>query len=437
MRAGLALVAAGTALTLWPTAPGNTASAHTDQPPAITASTEFVDEAAITTIRMGSRTVWITSPLGPVAVGGTFSVGVVMDAPPRAAIAERAPTRMAGPADDAGQGRLADAPAPVVAITMDGVTKLPMALDGGVDQYLRSIATLQVPAGAPGVLGAQLRGLDGRPIFETPLPRLGSRAWAPDAAAIQLPSLGQRGSHIEVVGPFDGDATTTDVRIGDHRAFVLAETPTRSWFYSPADAIGRLPIRIRDGQASASGEYRSLAIELTAPKTSLLRGERTTLSVDVRGLEGLTEDAPLFLFKAGAIAMQDGDVQLLRIRPRDVSAGRFGLTRALRGTAVGNFGVVGIVWDPRRPVRFARLEEGADVNGFRPRKTRGGTELTFDSVLDPYTGAKASGERPVEVRCSLTELPFVDKLLFRNGGARMETRCLVVLVTPRIVFTAD
>lgn len=65
---------------------------------------------------------------------------------------------------------------------------------------------------------------------------------APTPYDYQCPLVGQAGRSVEIKGPFDGDFATTDFRIGSKKANVMAESPRKLVFESPADVIGSVEV---------------------------------------------------------------------------------------------------------------------------------------------------------------------------------------------------
>jgi hypothetical protein len=67
-----------------------------------------------------------------------------------------------------------------------------------------------------------------------------------------------------------------------------------------------------------------------------MKGESTTLKIEVSGLQGITEPVPLHLVKGGVVTMQGGDVQSMTIKPAEVqSNGTFTTTRTITGVQAG------------------------------------------------------------------------------------------------------
>ncbi|HKQ32622.1 MAG TPA: SPOR domain-containing protein [Thermodesulfobacteriota bacterium] len=58
----------------------------------------------------------------------------------------------------------------------------------------------------------------------------------------QCPLIGQAGRTVEIKGPFDGDFATTDFKIGNKKANVIAESPRKLVFESPADVVGSVEV---------------------------------------------------------------------------------------------------------------------------------------------------------------------------------------------------
>ena len=151
-----------------------------------------------------------------------------------------------------------------------------------------------------------------------------------------LPKIAQQGRPVEIHGPFDGSFENTKVNVGGEEVPLLAESPRKAVFKSPSNTTGPAEIVVREGKTETKGEYRNVGVNLSAPKTSLLKGESTTLKIEVSGLQGIKEPVPLHLVKGGVVNMQDGDVQTMSIKPAEVqSNGTFTTTRKITGVQAG------------------------------------------------------------------------------------------------------
>ncbi|MFN0140702.1 MAG: hypothetical protein ACKVQW_11530 [Pyrinomonadaceae bacterium] len=161
---------------------------------------------------------------------------------------------------------------------------------------------------------------------------------------LSLPQLGQTGRPVEIFGPFDGNAANTTCSIAGQSIPIIAESPRQAVVISPTAVTGPTQIRVTEGGNDRTGTYRNVGVNLSSPKTSLVRGEKTTVSVQVSGLEGIKSNVPLKLVTTGSANMSGGNTQTIDIRPMDVgSAGNFIRNFDLTGAKTGGFTVTGTV----------------------------------------------------------------------------------------------
>jgi len=181
----------------------------------------------------------------------------------------------------------------------------------------------------------------------------------------QIPTLGQQGRLVEITGPFDGNSSNTTLRFGPARSTVhdfekntenvsggfglirpLVESPNKMVFESSTHFTGPVQMMLKEGDAQMLAPYRNVGVRLSAPKTNLLKGEGTTLTVKVEGLQGIKEDMPLHLENASptVVRMAGGDNHTFAIKPSSVQAdGTFTTTRAITGQKAGAFTVTATV----------------------------------------------------------------------------------------------
>lgn len=117
------------------------------------------------------------------------------------------------------------------------------------------------------------------------------RLFSPNPAAFRLPLSTQAGRPIPITGPFDGDASNTSATYGGRPAEILAESPRQAIVRTENLGPGQHDLRVTDQGRTVSGACNCLTLRLSAPKTTLKRGERTTISVKVEGLAGLPDEA--------------------------------------------------------------------------------------------------------------------------------------------------
>ncbi|MGB3008602.1 MAG: hypothetical protein WBC06_18950, partial [Chitinophagaceae bacterium] len=111
-----------------------------------------------------------------------------------------------------------------------------------------------------------------------------------------IPSHALTGSPMRISGNFDGDAANTKVSINNQQAAILAESPGDCFVSFPLSATGTQTIRVNEnGKEPCLKNISAVDLQVSVPKTNLLRGEKTTLTVAVSGLQNLTDTAVLTL----------------------------------------------------------------------------------------------------------------------------------------------
>jgi hypothetical protein len=170
-----------------------------------------------------------------------------------------------------------------------------------------------------------------------------------------IPPRGQAGRPIEINGPFDGNSSNTKLnwRPGGRpekmesdsgELGLIAESPRKAVFTAPSDVTGSIDIHLKEGSQETRGTFRSVGVNLSAPKTNLVKGEKTTLTIQVSGLEGIKSPVPLTLTSQGVIMMEGGAYQPLVILPSQVGAdGRYSTTRGITGLQAGGWAATATV----------------------------------------------------------------------------------------------
>ena len=167
-----------------------------------------------------------------------------------------------------------------------------------------------------------------------------------------LPQLAQQGRPMVIYGPFDGDFSNTSLRSSVEKNTgnvsggfaLLAESPRKAVFDNSTNVTGPIQITLKEGNKETKGTYRNVGVNLTAPKTSLLKGEKTELKIEASGLQGIKEPVPLTLESKGVITMEGGMYQPLVIQPSQVGAdGRYSTTRGITGVQAGGWSATATV----------------------------------------------------------------------------------------------
>lgn len=236
--------------------------------------------------------------------------------------------------------------------------------------------------------------------------------------------MGQQGRPIEIHGPFDGNSSNTSLNwstgVPDFEKNtenvsggfgLIAESPRKAVFRAPINVVGPIELILKEGSVETKGTDRNVGVNLSAPKTNLMKGESTTVTVQVQGLQGITEAVPLHLTKIGVVAMQGGDSQTMSIKPSDVqSNGTYTTTRTITGRQTGGFSVTATVvtfdtcleddGDPLRVLLF-NVATGDFVfcQGRGDRAEQSGMSLsTFELLHDYSGGVRVPAGEAIDVR---------------------------------------
>lgn len=206
------------------------------------------------------------------------------------------------------------------------------------------LAKWVIPTTVAATLILILRNRDGKEVRRVPIP-VNPKPNEP-GRGYQTPSIGQTGRPVEVKGKFDGDAVTTGVLIANKPVRVLAESPRKVVAQVPGDVIGKADIQVKKRDAVlAKCSFRSVGVRLSAGQLNLIRGQTTTLSLTVLGMDGM--DAPVSLKLTNSspwvIRMEGGQMQRLVVSPSQVRGGSYTITKTLTGVRAGGFGITAIV----------------------------------------------------------------------------------------------
>lgn len=161
----------------------------------------------------------------------------------------------------------------------------------------------------------------------------------------QAPAVGQSGKYVRIMGCFNGDFRTTDVKIGDQPARPLAESPRGSIVKIPVGATGLTKIDVsKNGAPVASCPFTVLGIKLAAGNLTLKRGETSQLTVTVSGVRKLKSGVEVQIDNKfpQTMRLEGGDSQTFLV-PADLDADGFSATRTLTGVQVGAFAITAVV----------------------------------------------------------------------------------------------
>lgn len=173
-------------------------------------------------------------------------------------------------------------------------------------------------------------------------------AVTPDPTGTKLVQpIGQVSRPVPIIGGFDGNSDNTKVSVGGQPVRILAESPRKAVFRAPNNVIGSTTVTINEGATQASSPFRNVGINLSAPKTNLLKGEKTVVTIEVIGLEGIKTPLDLQLKASNEISMAGGNEQKVQITPTEVAGARYTTSREITGVLSGGFNMVATVTAPK------------------------------------------------------------------------------------------
>ncbi|HEV8184048.1 MAG TPA: hypothetical protein VGQ61_16830, partial [Candidatus Angelobacter sp.] len=120
----------------------------------------------------------------------------------------------------------------------------------------------------------------------------GGKAGLPIPKNFSLPPLNLAGAIQRIHGPFSGDGNRTVIRVNNLPAKLLAESPRGAYCFLPADLPpGPMDWTIHDEQRSVRLRSWVLALQMSADKLKLMKGESTAFHVYIKGVETIPQEA--------------------------------------------------------------------------------------------------------------------------------------------------
>jgi len=121
----------------------------------------------------------------------------------------------------------------------------------------------------------------------------------PAPKTFSLPPLNLAGALQRIHGPFSGDCNRTVIRVNNLPAKLLAESPRGAYCFLPSDLKpGPADWTIHDEQRSVRLRSWVLALQMSADKLKLMKGESTAFHVYIKGVETIPQEA---WFGSGAV----------------------------------------------------------------------------------------------------------------------------------------
>jgi len=166
------------------------------------------------------------------------------------------------------------------------------------------------------------------------------------ASDFSVPDYLSAGETTQLKGVFDGDLNSTSIRLNGAKTNLLAKTPGEVFFEVPENFSGQTDLELTEKKFSTNQKTNILHFEISADKLNLMKGEQTTISFKVSGLEGLETNVPLEYknMSPGTITMEGGNEHEIIIHPeRDAPDGVFTHEAKVSAKIGGRFTVSGYI----------------------------------------------------------------------------------------------
>ena len=114
----------------------------------------------------------------------------------------------------------------------------------------------------------------------------------PVPKSFSLPPLNLAGALQRIHGPFSGDSNRTVIRVNNLPARLLVESPRGAYCFIPANVQpGAADWVIHDHERSVRLRSWLLALQMSADKLKLMKGESTAFHVVIKGVETIPQEA--------------------------------------------------------------------------------------------------------------------------------------------------
>ena len=161
--------------------------------------------------------------------------------------------------------------------------------------------------------------------------------------------LGQPGQALRVTGTFDGNAANTNVSLNGQTCEIIAESPRENFTQVPQNATaGVSNLSITENNIKEEHTINVAVLNLSANKTNLRKGEKTTITVSVSGLEGVEKGndckVEITNLSPSVVSMKSTDGNTIsRAIPQGVT-GDYKFTFSIVGVTQGNYALEGILF---------------------------------------------------------------------------------------------
>ena len=173
-------------------------------------------------------------------------------------------------------------------------------------------------------------------------------------ATFKPESVCQPGQLLTINGNFDGNAANTNVSLNGWACEIIAESPRMSYVQVPEEATaGVFNLSIKENNITEEHKVNVAVLNLTANKTNLLKGEKTTLKVTVNGLEGLAAEQMSYKLNVEnqspqtiSFLKESGNVIVRDINTASVKNGKYEFSTKIIAQSSGPFSVQAVFFKP-------------------------------------------------------------------------------------------
>lgn len=196
---------------------------------------------------------------------------------------------------------------------------------------------------AGGMVPLVLRNAAGNPVDT-----MGVAAIPPEVPFVLQPvaPASQAGVPLSIPGQFDGNASNTTATLNGQPVRIIAESPRQTIVDCPPGVTGPVAVTIADPAGTATAKTNLVGISLSTPRTTLMRGEKTVVTLRVMGLEGLQRRLSVAVQASPSVRLQGGNMQTVVIDPARSASGFVERPFNLTMNAPGPFDVSARLLDP-------------------------------------------------------------------------------------------
>lgn len=309
-------------------------------------------------------------------------------------------------------------------------------------------STWAIPSTAGRFLTVSLRSGAGNALASAECPLLPADV-ANNPGTYSCDPIANAGAPLQIRGPFDGDSSTTQARIGDLPLVVLAESPRSVVMGGAPNNTGKNQIVVSEGQRAATLPCNLVRMTLSADKTSLRVGEKATVTCTINGLEGLDASeypVPYEIVNESPARVQflgmSGNVYAAGLPAGAVKNGIATVRLSLVGVAPGNYLLRGVFFGVKlHDVKKVMNAEAFNawvaglITAYREKIKKleadlaknpkdKGTELNLSrkrGILNVLEGCKNTGNAELAVSKTLVDKALADDAFFAMAAELITT----------------